>query len=505
MGSKKPRVVIIGGGMAGLTAAHKLYTSTTSFDLHVVEGGTRIGGRINTSQFCGDRVELGATWIHGIQGSPIYKIAQDTTLLHSHHPWECMDGFPHVPLTAAEGGHHLHPSLLTPISNLFKNLMDFIQGRDCQAASSSSSSAQIIKHCIDRNRNLSVGSFLRSGLDAYWGVSPTEDTRSVGKWRRKPLEAAVFAMHENTQRSFTAADDLHTLDYEAERHYVMFPGEEITIARGYSAVIDSLASVLPAGVVQLGRKVEKIEWRLVGDSSRPVKLHFGDGSTLSADHVIVTVSLGVLKRGIGEDRSMFDPPLPSPKIRAIKRLGFGVVDKVFVQQSSGCELPSLQMAFHAADSELRNPSIPEWMRRTSAIYPIYRGSRVCLAWFTGKEALEVEDLSEEEIINGFSATASDFLSLDFKFGKALRTRWGTNPLFFGSYSYVAVGSTIADMDTLSEPLPEELGGSTPRLQIMFAGEATHAAHYSTTHGAYFSGLREANRLLQHYNINVASL
>ena len=59
---KKPRIVIIGAGMAGLTAANKLYTATASkdlFELCVVEGGTRIGGRINTSEFGGDRIEMG--------------------------------------------------------------------------------------------------------------------------------------------------------------------------------------------------------------------------------------------------------------------------------------------------------------------------------------------------------------------------------------------------------------------------------------------------------------
>ncbi|GKV42869.1 hypothetical protein SLEP1_g50232 [Rubroshorea leprosula] len=66
--AKKPRIVIVGAGMAGLAAANRLYTSASSkdlFDLCVVEGGTRIGERINTSEFGGDRIEMGAMWIHG--------------------------------------------------------------------------------------------------------------------------------------------------------------------------------------------------------------------------------------------------------------------------------------------------------------------------------------------------------------------------------------------------------------------------------------------------------
>ena len=86
--------------MAGLTAANKLYTATgfkDSFELCVVEGGTRIGGRINTSEFGGDRIEMGATWIHGIGGSPVHKIAQEIHALESDQPWECMDGVSEEP------------------------------------------------------------------------------------------------------------------------------------------------------------------------------------------------------------------------------------------------------------------------------------------------------------------------------------------------------------------------------------------------------------------------
>lgn len=523
MVSKKPRVVIIGAGMAGLTAANKLYTNAGSkqlMELAVVEGGDRIGGRISTTEFCGDRIEQGATWIHGIEGSPVYKIAQETNSLNSDQPWECMDGIREDPLTAAEGGHLLSPSLVDPISNLFKNLMDFIQGKlDVHS--------ETVEHCAaTRGGDLSVGAFLRQGLAAFLELEKDKKAASVGSWSRRSLQKAIFAMHESTQRTYTSAGDLCTLDYNAEKDYVLFPGEEVTIARGYSRIIEHLASVLPAGVIQLGRKVDRIEWRAGMENGpgnrddRPVTLHLSDGSTMTADHVIVTVSLGVLKYGISEESRMFDPPLPRCKTSAISRLGYGVVNKVFLQLSplygQENDFPLLQMVFHPSDSELRNPKIPHWTRRTSFLCPIYGNSRVVLSWFTGEEALELESLTDEEIINGFSRTISNLLpsqqtrpnshepcngSDRSMFDKVLRTQWGTNPLFLGSYSYVAVGSSINDMDTLAEPLPKSVGDSTPPppLQVLFAGEATHKTHYSTTHGAYFSGLREASRLLKHYN------
>ena len=555
MVAKKPRIVIVGAGMAGLTAANKLYTSTgfkDLFELYVVEGGNRIGGRINTSQFGGDQIEMGATWIHGIVGSPIHKMAQELHSLESDQPWECMDGFLDSHTTMAEGGFELGPSMVDPISTLFKKLMDFSQGKLIEDGVVSSS--EEVDYVKLRSRasmastingggfgKLSVGAFLRRGLDAYWAsVKDREEIRGCGNWSRKLLEDAIFAMHENTQRTYTSAGDLSTLDYDAEREYIMFPGEEVTIAKGYLSIIKALASVLPAGMIQLGRKVTKIEWQPDchrsgevenGYGSRPVKLHFCDGSVMLADHVIVTVSLGVLKAGINGDSGLFNPPLPSFKIQAISRLGFGVVNKLFVQLSpcsdhegekSNNKFPFLQMVFHRSDSELRHQKIPWWMRRTASICPIYNNSSVLLSWFAGKEALELEKMKDEEILNGVSVTVKSLLSKsnshklcngnvnsvessegsEMKFVKVLTSKWGTDPLFRGSYSYVGVGSSGEDLDSMAKPLPESSkngANSCPPLQILFAGEATHRTHYSTTHGAYFSGLREANRLLQHYN------
>ncbi|KAL1363712.1 hypothetical protein HN51_011910 [Arachis hypogaea] len=594
---KKPRIVIIGAGMAGLTAANKLYTATASkdlFELCVVEGGTRIGGRINTSEFGGDRIEMGATWIHGIGGSPIHKIAQEIHSLHSDQPWECMDGDSEELTTVAEGGFQLQPSIVDPITKLFKHLMDYSQGKmkllteqdNTGYYHSLAAKAFSMSKAKSGSGGLSVGSFLREGLDAYWGSvmkkghddydddddDDDDDVKGYyGNWTRKLLEEAIFAMHENTQRTYTSAGNLMSLDYRAESEYIMFPDEEITIAKGYLSIIEHLASVLPPGLIQLGRKVTKIEWQPQNQNqnqrdideggrkvcvenggsccscSRPVKLHFSDGSSISADHVIVTVSLGVLKAAIRDhdkgdsDSGMFCPPLPPSKAEAISRLGFGVVNKLFMQLSPTQQtqtqhhvnhkgFPFLQMAFHSPHSEMRHKKIPWWMRRTATLFPIYNNSTVLLSWFAGEEALALESLKDEEIINGVSTTVSSLLSHsqwqkgsdshklcngivnsseeryqenEVRFSSVMKSKWGTDPLFLGSYSYVAVGSSGDDLDTMAEPLPKDSNchpsASSYPLQILFAGEATHRTHYSTTHGAYFSGLREANRLLQHYH------
>jgi spermine oxidase len=49
---------------------------------------------------------------------------------------------------------------------------------------------------------------------------------------------------------------------------------------------------------------------------------------VEADHVILTVSLGVLKSLSG---GLFTPPLPHRKLKAISALGFGVMDKILLR------------------------------------------------------------------------------------------------------------------------------------------------------------------------------
>jgi spermine oxidase len=142
------------------------------------------------------------------------------------------------------------------------------------------------------------------------------------------------------------------------------------------------------------------------------------------------------------------------------------------------------------------------MRGTESICPVHVGSSVALAWFAGREAQHLESLPDDEVICGVHATLDSFLPApsQWRVKRIKRSGWATDPLFLGSYSYVAVGSSGEDLDRMAEPLPRgsDVGGAPP-LRVMFAGEATHRTHYSTTHAAYLSGVREAERLLQHYS------
>ena len=56
-------ILILGAGMAGISAAKRL-TERGLEDIVMVEGADRIGGRVREVNFGGVNVEVGANWVH---------------------------------------------------------------------------------------------------------------------------------------------------------------------------------------------------------------------------------------------------------------------------------------------------------------------------------------------------------------------------------------------------------------------------------------------------------
>lgn len=77
--------------------------------------------------------------------------------------------------------------------------------------------------------------------------------------------------------------------------------------------------------VQLNKIVSSIQWNSEAGRTR---VQCTDGSQYTADHVIVTTSLGVLKE---RHMTLFQPTLPTWKIQAIQSMEYGSLEKVFLQ------------------------------------------------------------------------------------------------------------------------------------------------------------------------------
>lgn len=76
---EKKKIVIIGAGLSGISAACKLIENGID-DFLVLEAESRIGGRIYSIEFggAGKKIDLGGQWIHGNEKNPLYDAIKDS-------------------------------------------------------------------------------------------------------------------------------------------------------------------------------------------------------------------------------------------------------------------------------------------------------------------------------------------------------------------------------------------------------------------------------------------
>ena len=78
MAAGHENIAIIGAGISGLSAAHRL--GLEGRQVTVIEARGRIGGRIWTGHQLGSPLDLGASWIHGATDNPLTALADSLDL-----------------------------------------------------------------------------------------------------------------------------------------------------------------------------------------------------------------------------------------------------------------------------------------------------------------------------------------------------------------------------------------------------------------------------------------
>jgi spermine oxidase len=143
------------------------------------------------------------------------------------------------------------------------------------------------------------------------------------------LANAIYKTKLNEERTDYAVNDYYELSAKGINEMVSFGGEQYTLLKnGYVKLIDFMRDKMPANSIKLNEIVMNID----SSNSSVVRVQTYNNSTKASITyesriVIVTVSLGYLK---AKHTSLFKPKLSDKKINAIDRLGFGVVDKLFI-------------------------------------------------------------------------------------------------------------------------------------------------------------------------------
>lgn len=146
--------------------------------------------------------------------------------------------------------------------------------------------------------------------------------------------------------------------------------------------------------INLNKKVKAIRW----STTDKTVVECEDGSTFEADHVICTVSLGVLQ---AHHSTLFTPELPLPKRSAIDGLTLGTVNKIYIEfeQAFWSETwGGLVCLWCDADlDEVRANPDEKWIGGVSSFSTVQYHRNLLCGWISGPLSREMETKSDETV------------------------------------------------------------------------------------------------------------
>lgn len=245
-----------------------------------------------------------------------------------------------------------------------------------------------------------------------------------------------------------------------------YSGIEKIVTNGYDTIAQFLAKDLN---ILLNQRVSKVDY-----TNTKIKITH-NGTVTEADYVLITVPLGVLKA----NSIQFVPTLPSPKQIAIQKIGMNCVNKFLLTWSNAfwddiqyiSYTPEVKDKFnYFVNLKKVNPAVNGLMTFAYANY-----------------ARQTETMTDAQVIDEIMSHLKDMYGSKIPNPtNMLRTKWQSNENSFGAYSYTAVGTEMRHFDDLAKEIDNK---------VFFAGEHTEIDYFSTAHGAYLSGIREADKII----------
>ncbi len=421
-------ILVVGAGTAGLAAASHLQQE--GYRVTVLEGRDRIGGRVWTSTALdGIPLDMGASWIHGLEENPLTPLAKQAN----------------VRMMGTDVNKTVvYTDTNTPVS-------------DAEAEAASVLYESIIAEAKTAAEALGEDQSLGAVLDQIIAAHDLTD---------RQLLLLTYSINSTIEQEYAA--DVKTLSAMSWQDDEEFDGGDVLFPDGYQWLPKMLANGL---TIELNTAIRSIAY----EGQNGVTLTSEDGRTFEGDAVLVTVPLGVLKKGV----ITFTPPLSEDKQTAIERLNMGVLNKVYLRFAD---------VFWDTDSDWIDYAAPEkghWSEFVN-MAPVTNDA-ILLAFNAGEYGEAIEALTDEQIITEAMKALRTMYGSDIPDPMAWSlTRWKSDPFAYGSYSSYGVGSSGKDREALAAPIDEVL---------FFAGEATHEEHPSTVHGAYLSGMRAADEII----------
>jgi len=540
----------------------------------LLEARSRVGGRLNTDYDSfkssdGSNavpVDLGASWIHGITDNPLTALSQEAGV-------DLITSIEDVKMLGS-GMKEVDRKMDKSMGDLFDALLD--QGAaDCWKREEDASTAKasqkacrwygsvlgkedgmvgsngnattnnstkfppqtppsIHRKSLDISIDCAIGSSLRR-RDEFERLSDQE--HSLLRWYCENAQYALGSDLKDLSMMFWDSDETHA-----------FEGDHVLLKQGYSSLAEHLLSKcekydsfklvknFPVGRLEFARNsVSHPYQEQVGSSIARIDLSdtcsvtSHDGRTsYNFDFVVSAVPLGVLKDSAdsslsvssssvskASNRLTFEPPLPYSKRDAINNVGFGLLNKVYLQFPTAFwrrpgDRHTLQgTPFLGKGSESfgntsgLNPQhymfldVGRTLNRDEEDPPA-----ILMTLISGSEAVAAEQLSDEALTRDVLSTLRH-LYCNVEVPEPMKvkiTRWGSDEFSRGCYTFLPPGTSDQDYHILQSPVNDKgeafMLDKSETMRLFFCGEHTTSLHPSMAHGAYLSGLRAAVDVLE---------
>ncbi len=292
-----------------------------------------------------------------------------------------------------------------------------------------------------------------------------------------PLSQAFSQIRPNylqeqfTQWALTSYDEFDTggpLEQISAKNWQTgekFEGKDVLFPEGYEIIFKNFASIEP----KLNTVVSQIEYNSQG------VIVTTDKGKFTGKQCLITLPLGVLKKGDVK----FSPELPDDKKALISKMIMGYVNKVvLVFDQPFWDIATQYFGYDAAEKGMYSYFLN--LRTFTNVNGL-------VTFGFGNYGLKLESQTNEQI----SQDAMVFLRRMFGSTipsptKIAVTRWSADKYAYGAYSFPNVGTSIDDFENF---------GKTVQNKLFFAGEHTSRLYNGTVHGAYLSGIREADKIL----------